>query len=421
MAANTRTTLEGLYKTVYPKGIENPIPDQTPLQGEIAFKQSAKIGEKYVQSVALTLPGGFTFNGGTRAGTAYTLLGAVPPVTDKAEITGSEFTLQEQISYGAAKAAMGGPESFKDALGFVFEGMNLSSRRVLEAEMLYGTKGYGITSGIVDTTGLAITDATWAPGLWVGVVGHFFEVWDTTLNTRRDINTVDYAACTKVDFVNKRVYLTAVTNSVNTDVIFRRDSINEDGGGDTTNSCTGIAKVTSTTAASLWGIDNTTYELWRPTYVSAGSQDLSFDILGNACQSLFTVGATGKFTCWCSPRTWINLISPEVAVRNHDASYSKDKVTVGHDSIEFRHLTGTLSVKAHPMIKEGEAYILNTALWDRIGSTDITFEQDVGAGTKRIFLHLASSNGFEVRLYSDQAPFTRRPCWSAQIYNIVNS
>jgi hypothetical protein len=425
MASNTRTTLEGLYKTVYPKGMENPIPDQTPLQGEIAFKQSAKVGEKFVQSVVLTLPGGFTYNGGTaRAGTAYTLLGAVPAQTDKAEIVGSEITMQEQISYGAAKAAMGGPESFKDAVGFMFEGMNLSARRRLEIDLLYGQRALGITGTLVDTSAMPITDATWAPGIWVGTKGHYVNVMQggDTKTAMRDVGTgtTYHTDITKVDFANKRVYVTAYAAVATTDGVYWRGA-NKEASDWSTNSCLGIAAATKIVAASLWGIDNTTYELWRPSYRSAGSQDLSFDILGLSMQDLFQVGATGKFTAWVSPRTWINLISPEVAVRNHDQSYKPEKVTVGHDAIEFRHLTGVLTVKAHPMIMEGECYILNTDLWDRIGSTDITFEQDVGSGSKRIFLHLATSNGFEVRLYSDQAPFTRRPCWSAQIYGIVNS
>lgn len=429
MASNTRTTLDGLYKTVYAKEIENPIPDQTPLQGEIGFKQAAKVGEKFVQSVVLTLPGGFTYNGGTaRAGTAYTLLGAVPPFTDKADIVGSEITLQEQISYGAAKAAMGGPEAFKDAVGFMFEGMNLAARRRLEIELLYGQRALGIGgAALVDTSAIAVTDATWAPGIWVGAKGHYVNVMQggDTKTALRDLNTgTSYATpIAKVDFSNKYVYLTAYGSVGSGDGIYWRGA-NEEASTWTTNSCLGIAAATKVATASnytLWGIDNRGYELWRPSYRSAGSTDLSFDILGLTMQDLFQVGASGKFTAWCSPRTWINLISPEVAVRNHDASYKPDKVTVGHDSIEFRHLTGTLQVKAHPMIMEGECYILNTDLWDRIGSTDITFEQDVGSGTKRIFLHLATTNGFEVRLYSDQAPFTRRPCWAAQIYGIVNS
>jgi hypothetical protein len=435
-AANTKTNLDALYKIVYPTGIENAIPDQTILQTQVPFK--VMIGEEHKAPVILSLPGGATWGGentGDASG-AYELSETVASDSKKLAVKGSQITIREVVGYGAAKSARGGPESFKDCVGHVFEGMALYGRRLIEQDLLDGQASscLGVVESVTTGTNAGtatITAASWAPGRFIGTKGHKFTA--AAVSTGEPGNTIR-AGCATITSVNYSTRTITFSHTATTHAIAATDLIywaNPIASASTTyqgqwmgasgwKSALGMVKATKTTG-TVWGQDNTSFELIRGETKDAGSTDLSFDTLSDAMGQLFIKGATGSFNCVVSPETWTNLISPEVAARRHDASYKPEKVTVGHEAIEFRHLTGSLKIYAHPMDKGGEALIYNPSFWYRVGSTDLTFEQDVGANVKKIFLHVSNKNGFELRAYSDQAPFTRRLGYNCYIYNIVNS
>lgn len=432
---NTKTNLDGLYKIVYPKGEpDNAIPEQTIMQRQIPFKVT--IGEDYKVPVILTLPGGITWGGenASTASGAYDLAQAIAGESKKLAVKGYQMTIREVIGYGAAKAARGGPESFKDALGFVFEGMTLSMRRKLEGEILHGQTYTGIGNLYSAASGSVVVNAsTWAPGHFIGCKGQMI-LGATCSGGAGTIPTslrTGQAAITAVNYATRTITgpgTSAITSLAANDVLYWGGTKASDGStaigqvviGLVWNSMVGMFQAASITG-TVWGQDNTSYEMIRSETKDAGSTDLSFDTLSDAMGQLFVKGCTGDMKCIVSPDTWTNLISPEVALRRHDATYKTGKVEVGSEAIEFHHLTGKLSIIAHPMCKGGEALIYNPDLWLRVGSTDLTFEQDVGANVKKIFLHVANKNGFEVRAYSDQSVFTKRLGYCCLITGIVNS
>ena len=87
--------------------------------------------------------------------------------------------------------------------------------------------------------------------------------------------------------------------------------------------------------------------------------------------------------------------------------------------IEYFSQNGKISVVAHNLVKEGEAFILPTRRWTRVGATDITFKNPMGGG--EFFKETADKAGFELRSYVNQAIFTDSPARSVKITNIVNS
>jgi hypothetical protein len=415
---NTRTNLDGLYKIVYPKGPVNPFPEQTPLRELIEFKPDSKIGDSYQQSIILSLPGGVSYGGST--GSVYDLDGYVPADIKKASVKGSEFTIQEAISYGAAKAARGGEESFKDAVSHLFEAMGITGYRRTETSLLHGqsVSGLGEVEAVASLV-ITIKEASWAPGLWIGCKGHRVSFWNTGFTTKRVDTTI-----TSVDIENRKITVGANTGIVATDLILFGAGTSGTSGmrkdGSNWNDGIGMSAALRT-AGSIWAIDNSLYEIWKPVSKDAGGVDLSFDIISALLSDMFVKGASGQVVGVVSVKTWTNLISPEIALRRHDASYKPEKVTIGYDAIEFRHMAGSVKILAHPMAKYGEAIFFTPKEWRRVGSTDFTFEQDVGSNVKKIFLHLAGKNGFEIRGYFDNAPFTRRLGVAGLTYNIVNS
>lgn len=413
VAPTTRTSLDALYKVVYPDGgPENQIPDETPFQDVIPFKESTKLGEDFYQPVTLSMSGGVTYGGDQ--GTNYTLLGSIACVTKKAKIRGSEQTYQETISYGAAKAARGGKESFKDSVGFIFESLSMLGRRSLETSMLHGqsTTGIGVVESIAGAV-VTITEASFCPGVFVGREN------SRLIAINSGLSSITSAADTQIvsmDLDARQITLSAAGSVAATNVLFWEGSRTASAWFD----CLGITTALDT-AGTVWNISTSTYNIWKAVEQDCSGGDLSFDLIGKAMNKLFVRGASGKYVCYCAPETWQNLISPEIAVRRHDSSFKPEKVTVGHDAIEFRHMNGTIAVKPHAMMKRSEAIMINPSLWRRIGSSEFTFEQDTGSNVKKIFLHLAGQNGFEVRGYSDQAPFTKRLGAAALFKSIVNS
>jgi hypothetical protein len=415
---NTRSNLDGVYKVVYPDGPVNPFPEQTPLREMITFREDKKLGEEYHQSIILSLPGGVSYGGS--AGLVYDLDGYVPADIKKAKVKGSEFTIQEAISYGAAKAARGGAESFKDIVGHLFEAMSITGYRRCEASLLHGQSASGL--GEVESVAsnvVTIKELSWAPGVWIGCKGHRVAFWNTGFGTKRLDTTI-----TSVDIENRKITVASAAGVVATDLVLFGAGASGISGqrkdGSTWNDGIGMTAAMRA-SGTVYSLDNSVYEIWKAPSKDIGGVDLAFDNIGALLMDMFVKGAGGQLVGVCSVKTWTNLISPEIAVRRHDASYNKEKVTVGHEGIEFRHMTGVLKIIAHPMAKYGEFFIFNPKEWRRIGSTDFTFEQDVGSNVKKIFLHLAGKNGFEIRGYFDNAPFTRRLGVAGINFNIVNS
>jgi hypothetical protein len=429
---NTRITFEQLYKLVYPNGVENALPDQTWWLANTPFKQ---IGESFKQPVKLTLPGGITFGGindSTTAGSgdAYDLGEALASEGKKLTAQGYSITMRDVAGLGALKAARGGPESFKEALGDMFSGLQLAMSREVERSIWDGqsTSGMGVVSA-VGTSGsnytATITAATWNPSRWIGRKGHRIVFGTTGPSTwRAGLGTV-----VSVNYATRVItYSGDITGDAATDIIWLANYKASDGTtriaqhtGTAWNECLGVCAAAQATGTTVWGVDNTSYDLINPQTVSAGSTDLSFDTCGTAMGSLWDKGATGTFTNFISSETFNNLISPEVALRRHDASYKPEKVKVGNGEIEFTHLTGVLKIKPYAFCKQGEAVITDPSLWTRVGASEITFEQETGDGKKKIFLTLADKNGCEIRCFSDQAPFTKRLGYTVYISNITNS
>ena len=75
----------------------------------------------------------------------------------------------------------------------------------------------------------------------------------------------------------------------------------------------------------------------------------------------------------------------------------------------------------HRFVKAGEAYLVDLTKWSRIGSKDVTFNLGIPGFSENFLQQLPSNAGFQIRNYSDQAPF----CWDLSgqtfISGIVNN
>jgi hypothetical protein len=92
------------------------------------------------------------------------------------------------------------------------------------------------------------------------------------------------------------------------------------------------------------------------------------------------------------------------AKRQFDSSYSEKEQKQGTQSIKFYGQNGTIEVQASLFCKQGFAYVYPKDELERIGSSDVTFEQPGMEG--KFFRLMDSANGYELRAYCDQALFS---------------
>lgn len=438
-APNTLTTLDGFFKRLYADKLGKIIPSQFKVQADIGFSQSEKLGDDYQQTVETRLEHGVTY--ADEADDAFNLAEATAGATKPARIKGSQLVLKAQMGYKSAYAGQAGERAFGNATGSRVRNMWQSSHKRLEIELLYGQSEDGIatcTTGTT-TTSIVVSAATFAPGIWAGSVGMWVLAFDTA-GTGPGVAPLvtDFRAeasqVTAVNLDTRTITIApAITGLVSGDVIFIGNDTavaQNDNTGQTNNvttsafnSALGIDAMARMTSGTLWNI--AVGDLWAANEVAVGSADLSFGIVQDGDARGVAKGKDGDSVLYCAPITWGNLMTDQGALRRYDSSQNSSRYQVGAKDIEFYTQSGKVSIKAHPFVKQGKAYQIVPEQWMRIGATDVTFNRaNMGGAVSReesYLLELATKAGFEVRCYSDQAPFTELPGHVLAYTGIVNS
>lgn len=361
-------------------------------------------GNLFHAPVILGLEHGITY--ADSADDAFALLPAISGATKDASVRGSPAVLRSVLGYNAAsRAAQGGQASFMDATKFLVGNMLRSFVKKLEIEMFYGQAGYGTLAGNVsNTNSLTVTTAEWAPGIWAGS-----EKMPIEIRTTAGV----LVAQTSVQSVNMETRVVTLSSNITAtagDVIWH--------GGAYGKEFMGIYKIL-TQSGSLFGIDNSQYNLFKGNTYSAGSGQISFAKLNKALTRPVEKGLEGKVSAYVNPRGWSDMLNDQAALRKYDGSYSKKKLENGTEALVFYSQNGEIEIVPSLYVKEGHAFILCMDEWMRVGSSDVTFERPGADG--RFFRDLDNSAGYELRCYTDQAIFTNSPGKNCIVTNIVNA
>jgi hypothetical protein len=390
------------------------VPRESLLQQNIKFVSGEKqTGNKYNFPVRLTDSTGFTF-AGPQAG-VFQLKSAIALQTKNAQIEGSQIILRDQIDYEAAARAVKSASAFKEVVSYVVEGMQLSHRKMLELELMYGQTELGIVasssgSGPYD---VVLTAASWAPKIWSGLEGAKIEIWDITLATAK--HPSGGFTLSEVDIENRTLELTGTPAAglAATDRVFLRGQYS----GSAFNSCVGVVKVLQNTG-SLFGIDAADYSLWKAVSHNA-SGALSLGKVGSGLAKCVAKGLDGEVMLIVSLPTFQNLVDDQAALVRHVTQKGKKAGFVnGADSLEFHAVNGMIKVVPSGMMKEGLAVGLALDSWKRIGAVDYT-NKIPGMG-EQMFHQLSEYSGFELRSYSNQAICSHAPGTNLLITGIVN-
>lgn len=415
----TTAQLDGWYKRVYGPKLENVVPEFAVLRKRIPFKRAQKIGDSYRFPVKLTRSHGITWNGGATAGTAFALNSAISMVTKEANVTGSEFVLREQISYGAiSRSGTGNDESFGPVMDEVPVDMAETANFYLEMALLYGGSSIATiesVSGSSTTRAWVITEASWAAGLWAQMENANIDVYSASgglPNTK--INTNAVVVVTSIDADNRTVNVsgnaTDLTNILATHLIVPVGAVG--------NWFDGLDRIMVNTG-SLFGISASTYNLWKANTFAAGSVQATMSVFQRAVTKAVVRGLMEKVSVLVSPYTWTDMNNDLAALRRFGQS-TKSELDIGTEAITFYGANGEMEVIQHPMVKAGEAFVLPFQHMRRVGSSDVTFQlPDLPMG--RFFRHLTDNAGVELRNYFDQGLISVRPARLVKVTGIDNA
>ena len=185
------------------------------------------------------------------------------------------------------------------------------------------------------------------------------------------------------------------------------------------NVMSGIDKIVTNTG-SLFNIDASVYGLWRGNTYDAGAAPLTMTKLGNACVKALVKGGRGKVTAYVSPWAWSDINNDTAGLRRFVDS-TRSEVELGTQRLKFYGPSGEITLTAHINVKAGEAFVLQTDRWERVGSSEPVFGYPDGSGDRKFLNMLPNNNGYEFRCLWDQAMLCRAPARQVKITNITNS
>jgi len=421
MAAENLTSLA---KAVFgPDGVPNLVPDFAVIQKDIEFSKGEALGDYFEMAVRTNVPKGVTFAKGDGTAGAFALGDVIVGSQVKSKVYGYQMALRDWLSNEDAAKLSSSRNSFERAAPFFFEGMQMSLRRFLELQCLYGGSGIADTTGAgtaVDATHqtVAILPAKWAEGIWAGAQSDSINFYSGSTLISSGANAI--FSVDSVDFDNKKITVSGTATGITALIsALGSGTLSVYHAGSYGNQMDGIHKMLSATSGNIQNIDVTLYSQWKGiSYAPASSGPLDFDKAKRLASAIMSRGGLMEgANFYINNKNFDDLVTDIVAVQRD--KLGSDKVKVGVKEITFTTSAGDLTIKAHPMVWEGYGYCLAKPkkYWKRVGAADITGVNPVTGG--KIFFDLPSNMGIESRLFTHQSSCTEALAKSGYISSLV--
>lgn len=322
---------------------------------------------------------------------------------EDAQVRGCELVLRSAISVGAAARSVSSKNSFEQATKRLVQVMLKSMHIRLESQLMYGQVGIGKVAAVAGNV-ITICDSEWAAGIWSGAKNMQIQI-RSSAGVVRGTATVD-----TVDLATKQITLDAapagVTGDVDSenvaaDVIWYAGAYGKE--------FAGLHKIITNTT-TIFNINAAQHDLFKGNVILAGASEaakafITFDLIEKAVTRAMEKGLMDEdVTALVNPKHWDKLLSDLNAKRMIDSSYSDKELKEGTNKIAFFGQNGKIEIVSSLFVKEGFAYVLPVKELERIGSTEVTFQMP-GVEEGRFFRLLENENGYELRLYTDQALF----------------
>jgi hypothetical protein len=407
-STNTKTSLDTMFKYKVASDVNQLVPSTAIVQRLIPkLSEATRTGRNFLWPVALTLENGVTYGDQT----AFAYEDDVAAVYDEITLDSNPCVLKSRVALGAANRMANEELTFITHMSLRSGNMKESIMKRAEISCLYGKSGLATISsqsGSGTTRTVVFTDATWAPGIWGGLEGSKVECRNgaTLINTNADMSL------TSVDYDNKSIVVSG--NATDLDgltsgrkIFFKGSYANDFNGID----------IQLTNTGSLFGVDAAAYALWKPNALAVSGAFTMTKALKGVAKAVGKGGLAETAVLLVSSLTWEGLNADLSALRAFDGSYSKSKGENGVMAIEYHCQSGTVKIIAHPMVKEGEAFLFPEKGIKRIGATEITF----GFGDGDYFEKLEGNAGFQLIVQYDWCILVEKPARCVKYTGITNS
>jgi hypothetical protein len=269
---------------------------------------------------------------------------------------------------------------------------------------LYGNMGLGTVSGVNSQT-ITITTASFSPGAWLGMEGAILQAYTAVSGGSQHDGDLTITA---VDVSARTITVSGTCSSVvANDILFLK--------GMRTVEMDGIDKIV-TASSSQFNINPATYSLWAGNSYSAGSAALSFGKINAAVAKCVNKGLNEDLICLVNPGAFANLNASEAALKQHGAAKDGEN---GFETLRYYGPNGLIEVIPCLDVKEGDAFIFPPKQMSRIGSQDVSMKMP-GKESEELVLQVPDYNAYEMRLFTEQQIFCRKPGHMCKITSIVN-
>lgn len=411
-------------KVVYGEGPINAIPEVAILQAKVKFKQTERIGKAYNFPVILSSEAGVTY---LAAGAGVsTLNDAIAAQLKEASVDANQIIIRGQMDYEAAAKAVASKAAFKNASELLVENLMETGARRLEMAFLYGQSATGLgtadSSANASATSTVVTmlAAGWAPGIWAGTENaliNFYKVSDDSLVSSGADAIFTISA---VNFTDRKLTVTGTATGIGAlDTALGAGDCYIHWKGAKGVEPVGLDKII-TNAGSLFGISAATYSLWAGSSYGFGSAAATTaKLLNMAGLAVSKGGLMEEADILMSPKTFTNLSGTMTDLRRQNGGAKETEGIAGFETIVLMGPNGKLNLVPHPMVKEGECFLVPMKRVKRIGSQEFSFETPGRKG--ELFLHIPDKNAYELRLYGAQAIIVETPAKCVKGTAIVNS
>ncbi len=365
--AHTVSSLNSIFKYVQ-KDLKDLTPNSAILYNSVPARDADSLGRKYLQPVVLSFELGFTWGDGT----AFQYNDDVQGTYDECELESNAVVLKSRIAIEALER-MKSNKSVQNHVSLRSGQMKMSLTKMAEIDMLYGRSGIATISAVsaVDTgtdpdqLTITISDASWAPGIWAGMVGAKLDVYNgaSKINSNADCTLVSVNMDAKQIVISG--HNTDLTNTIAPYTLFFK--------GSKANQMYGLYYQLDN-AATLFGIDASVYDLFKASEVTVSGELTVKKILAGVSKARAKGGLDEEATLLVSDVTFQGLVADLLPLREFDQSY-KGEAVVGHDSIKIKTNASTVEIIGHPFLKEGDSMLYPTRTLIKVGATpEITFK-----------------------------------------------
>ncbi len=385
--ASTLTSLNSVFKYVHDKKLRDLKPNSSIVYELAPFDEENAVGREYRAPVVLSYELGFTFGDGS----AFAYNDDVAGVYEEIEVNPNPVVLKSRLSIEAADRMKRSEKSLLNHVALRAGQMKMSLLKMAEIEMLHGRSGVGVISGnpatpTATTATVILTAATWAPGIWGGMEGCKLEVRNsggTKINANADVVLVS------VDFANKTLNVsgnaTDMTDLADGHILYFVGAY--------TNGQYGI-KYQLDTSGTVFGINNSTYALFKAQEKAVSGALTMKQVLDGRALAVARAGLDSDAVLLCSTAAFENLNVDLGALAAIDQRYSSSKQEAGTQGIVYHGQGGKIKIMPHPMVMEGDAFLIPEKGLKKIGSTDITFK-DID-GSDEAWKHLEGYHAYQL-------------------------